>query len=193
MQARETLHHLKYFISDFKHTGAVAPSSRYLAKDVLTPLEKFLRTQPNAPVRILEIGPGTGIFTEGIAKLLRPQDHFDIIERNYHFYNMMHHRFHNGAVCVYHCDILKYEQKRTYDYIFSSLPYETIPQEICAEIWQKKLDMSHPGTIITYYKYLNFNQFRCDFEKEVVKKYLLDDKIVFRNFPPARLFTLKIR
>ncbi len=155
-------------------------------------LEKDLQTRNGTSVKILEIGPGTGIFTEAIQSLIRPYDHFDVIEQNEHFYDLIYSRFQNGNTKVYHGDVLQYQANSSYDFIFSSVPYESLPEDISTQIWQKKLELSHQGTIITYYKYLKPNQFRCSFEKETVKRYLIEDKVILRNIPPAKMYTLCI-
>ena len=57
----------KQFRETFTTTGAVAPSSRFLARAMTAPLARR-----DGPVRVLEIGPGTGAVTGKIVRLLRP-------------------------------------------------------------------------------------------------------------------------
>lgn len=184
--------HIGHFLKNIKHTGAVLPSSKYLANDIVEMLEDILLKKSANPLRILEIGPGTGIFTERISSLIRPVDKFDVVELNDHFFQLIKSKYAKPNVKVIHGDILQYEPAYTYDIIISSVPFESLPSEISEKIWQKKLELSHDGTYITYYKYVNFNRFRCKFEKEVVKQFQVDDKVVIRNLPPARLLTLCI-
>ena len=55
----------RQFREQFETTGAIAPSSRFLAHA----MTRFLRQRDSAAVRVLEIGPGTGPVTEKIIPL----------------------------------------------------------------------------------------------------------------------------
>ncbi|MEX0686427.1 MAG: rRNA adenine N-6-methyltransferase family protein [Balneolales bacterium] len=168
------------------------PSSRYLAKDVVKLLGSNLHSADRAPVKILELGPGNGIFTGYILNHLNQDDHLDVVELNPHFVDIINKKYSADNLHVHHCDFLKFETSYQYDYIFSSIPYEQIHSRISKKIWERKLSMCRDGTYITYYKYINFNRFRCKFEKELVSKYRSDEKVVYLNMPPAKLFTLQI-
>lgn len=181
-----------YFLRDLRKTGAIVPSSKYLAKDVVM----FLRretTRRKAPLKILEIGPGTGTLTQAISSVIRPWDSLDLVEINPHFTRMLRRKFPQDNVNVYYADFLEYSIEYKYDFIFSSIPYETVPEEITRKLWDKKLKCCSEGGKITYYKYLNFNHFRCKYEEELVKRLCIDKRIVFLNLPPAQLFTLENR
>ncbi len=169
------------------------PSSRYLAKDAVRLVVEQLKQKQREPLSILELGPGTGIFTERILPNLKKGDHFDVVELNSYFFNILHRRFRfNGEVRLHHGDFLKFQPDRKYDFVISSLPYERIPIRVTRKMWERKLSYCKPGSYIIYYKYVNFNHFRSRFEKQLVRDYCHDEKIVFLNMPPARLFTLKI-
>ncbi|MEX1137175.1 MAG: rRNA adenine N-6-methyltransferase family protein [Balneolales bacterium] len=168
------------------------PSSRYLAKGMIKVLENNLTLSERKPLKVLELGAGTGAFTGHILKQLRADDHMDVIEINEHFYNMIKKNHQADNLHIHHCDFLKFNSIHKYDYIFSSIPYEQLSPEISKQIWKRKLSLCLDGSYITYYKYVNYKQFRCKFEKEVVHKYKNDKKIVFRNVPPAQVFTLQI-
>jgi len=187
------LFYLRAFIKNLRKTGAIAPSSKYLARDFTRVLSHNLEENDKNPVRVLEIGPGTGSLTKLIIPALRSQDHFDIVELNHDFYRMIRWKYrHLNNVQTHHANILDFEPDQPYDFIFSSLPYEGIPRDISKEIWAKKLQMCKPGSYITYYKYINIKRFRCKFEKEIVSKYCCNEKLVLRNLPPAYLYTLHI-
>jgi len=69
------------FFREFRHhfrtTGAILPSSRFLARALV----RHLRG-PRAPSRILEVGPGTGSVTCEIARRMLPGDRLDAVEIN---------------------------------------------------------------------------------------------------------------
>lgn len=186
--------YLKHFFRDMRYTGAIAPSSKYLARDITQILHKNLRKKNRPPVNILEIGPGTGVLTKRIIKDLNPRDHFDIVEINKNFYDIIQTKYGTPFnVNIHNKDFLDFESDYRYDYIFSSIPYESLPKGESRKLWKKKLTYCKQGTYITYYKYLNFKKFRCKYEKDLVAKYCRDEKVVFLNLPPAKRFTLVIR
>lgn len=168
------------------------PSSKFLAKDVVKLLKHNLHIAGREPVKILEVGAGTGVFTGYILEQLKPDDHLDVVELNSHFYKMIREKYSADNLHLHNDDFLEFNTTHKYDYIFSSIPYEQLPPAVSTQIWQRKLDYCREGSYITYYKYVNFNRFRCKFEKELVSKYGLDEKVVMLNIPPAKLFTLKI-
>jgi phospholipid N-methyltransferase len=185
--------HLVHFFKNLKKTGAIAPSSKFLTKDLLEPLTQALQHQPERPLNILEIGPGTGPLTKRLAQLLRPQDHLDIVEINEAFHQFIQSRFSSDNIAVHHADFLTFDPGKQYDFIFSSLPYESLPTEVSSSIWEHKLELCcEQGSYISYYKYLQFNQFKCDFEREVVDQFKTKRKLVWLNLPPAQCFTLKV-
>ena len=57
---------LREFIRNWKTVGAVAPSSRELAKLMME------AAGVAGAQRILELGPGTGAFTQAIADVMKP-------------------------------------------------------------------------------------------------------------------------
>ncbi|MFW6348204.1 MAG: class I SAM-dependent methyltransferase [Cyclonatronaceae bacterium] len=181
-----------YFLRDISKTGAVAPSSKFLANDIVQYL-KLQINSANRPLRILELGPGTGTLTKAIMKALRPQDSLELVEINPHFCRMLRRKFKDEGIRVHYEDVLEFQPDMRYDYVFSSIPYESIPEEVSEQIWRKKMELCTPEGMISYYKYLNINRFRCKYEKQMVKEFCVDKKLVFLNLPPAQLFTLKMR
>lgn len=186
------LEHLLYFLKDLKQTGAIVPSSKFLAKDLVFHLNKRLSKGDCTPLKILEIGAGTGPLTKQIAKLLRPQDQLDIVEIHKKFYQIIKTKYQSENIHPHHADILNFRPDYHYDFIFSSLPYENMPEHISRNIWQKKLSLCKRDAYISYFKYVKFPGFKSDFEEEVVKKYVQSKKIVLRNLPPAKVYTLEI-
>lgn len=180
-----------YFLKDLRKTGAIAPSSKFLANDITELLRDQLKKN-HKPLKILELGPGTGTLTKAIVSAIRPIDTLELVEINPHFTRMLRRKFPQTNVHVHYADFLEFNQNHCYDYIFSSIPYESIPDEITQKLWKKKLECCCEDGKITYYKYLNFNHFRCKFEKELVRNYCIDERMVFRNLPPAKLFTLLV-
>lgn len=186
------MEHLLYFFKDLKQVGAIAPSSKFLAKDLVVQLKKRLSNDNCPPLNILEVGAGTGPLTKQITKHLRPQDHLDIVEIHKKFYQIITSKYQQSNVRIHHTDILNFQPEHQYNFIFSSLPYENMPEKISQQIWEKKLNLCSRDAYISYFKYLKFRNFKSDFEEKVVKKFGQTKKFVFLNLPPAKIYTLEI-
>ena len=187
------MEHLLYFLKDLKQVGAVAPSSKFLAKDLVCQLKDRLADTDCESLNILEVGAGTGSLTKQIAKHLRSQDSLDIVEIHKKFYQIVGSKYrHSDNIRIHHSDILNFHPQKKYDFIFSSLPYENMPETITKQIWEKKLKLCSPKAFISYFKYLKFRNFKSDFEEEIVDTYGQNKKIVLLNIPPAKIYTLEI-
>src|SRR5262249_17118157 len=68
---------LKGARADFHQTGAIAPSSRFLARAMTSNI-----SAANGPMRVLEAGAGTGALTVAILGALAPGSRLDIYEVN---------------------------------------------------------------------------------------------------------------
>lgn len=170
------------------------PSSRFLAGPAVHRLVDELIKEDRPPLNILELGPGTGIFTERILPNLKKEDHMDVVEINDYFFTILSRRFSDyEEVHLHHQDFLSFDTPRKYDFVISSLPYESIPTDITDKLWEHTLSLCRNESFIVYYKYLNLKNFRSQTEKKIVNDYCMEKKIVLLNVPPARLFTLKIK
>ena len=70
---------LRSFVRDWKTIGSVTPSSRYLVGAMLDKID-FRRVR-----RIVEYGPGTGVFTGEILRRLHPDDSLLALDTEAHF------------------------------------------------------------------------------------------------------------
>jgi len=181
-----------HFISAIRTTGAILPSSRYLVDAAVAQLRTHLRRHPSKPVRILELGPGTGVFTEALVDALRPTDTLDVVELNDSFYRMVHERFHGGQVTVHHMNVLDFNQIEPYDFIYSSIPYRALPSALSTAIWRKKKELVKSDGTIIYYRYVSPAPLQPSLERDMLTRHLHHSEIIWRNMPPAQLFTLQL-
>lgn len=184
--------HLLYFFKDLKQVGAIAPSSKFLAKDLVAKFKKRLSENDCPPLNLLEIGAGTGSLTKQITKYLRPQDQLDIVEIHKKFYQIVKAKYRQDNIHIHHTDILNFDPDHGYDFIFSSLPYENMPEDISQKIWKRKLQLCNTDARISYFKYVKFRDFKSDFEEKVVNEFGQNKKFVLLNLPPAKIYTLEI-
>ncbi len=83
---------LKEAVFAHQTTGAIAPSSRHLARVIVD------KAGVKSARRILELGPGTGVFTEQILRTKADHAHFVALERNENFASRLRHRFPQTAI-----------------------------------------------------------------------------------------------
>lgn len=73
-------------------TGAIAPSSRHLARVIVE------KASVDRARKIVELGPGTGVFTETIVAAKKPQARFLALEFNPNFAARLKNRFPEAQV-----------------------------------------------------------------------------------------------
>ncbi|QDT51050.1 class I SAM-dependent methyltransferase [Symmachiella dynata] len=191
------------FRSRFETTGAVAPSGRFLAGALSGPLKKH-----DGPVRVLEVGPGTGAVTRQIVKHLKPGDRFDLVELNENFVESLNRLFSEEdlfrAVAefseVHLCPLQEFEASEPFDFIISGLPLNNFPAALVEEIFESYWRLLAPGGTLSYFEYMYVRPVRRLVSKSDEKQRLTDlDKIlgthlenhriardwVFVNAPPA--------
>jgi len=154
---RDHITFFREFRDRFETTGAIAPSSRFLARAMTSPMQA--RSQP---ARILEIGPGTGAVTRRIVKLLGPDDRFDLVELNETFARVLKDRFERqpdyarvaNQSEIHVCGIEEFEPLTRYDYIISGLPLNNFPAELVASIFETYFRLLAPGGALSYFEYM---------------------------------------
>lgn len=191
------------FRERFKTTGAIAPSSRFLA----SAMTKSLKQHPG-PTRILEIGPGTGAVTKHIVKYVKENDHFDLVELNDKFAERLEHRFETDPNYarvakqskVHVCPLQEFEASEPYDIVISGLPLNNFPADLVRDIFKSYMQLLAPGGVLSYFEYMYVRPFRkaiCRGEErgrlttldeimnEHTDRYRFKKSWVFVNFPPA--------
>lgn len=99
-------------------TGAIAPSSPRLAEEMTAGLGLERAT------RVAELGPGTGVFTEAVLALLRPEARFTAIEINPRFASSLRERFPQLDVVTGSAEHLALDE---IDVVVSGLPWTAMP------------------------------------------------------------------
>jgi phosphatidylethanolamine/phosphatidyl-N-methylethanolamine N-methyltransferase len=95
-------------------TGAIAPSSPRLAETMTAGLGL------ERAVRVVELGPGTGVFTEAVLALLRPEARFTAYEINPRFASSLRERFPDVDVVTGSAEHLAVDHV---DVVVSGLPW----------------------------------------------------------------------
>jgi len=197
------LEFFKQFRTTFETTGAIAPSSRFLASDMAGPMKQHQGTK-----QVLEIGPGTGAVTRQIVKQIQPGDQLDLVELNDKFVEILHKRFDSEQgfqeikhqTSIHNCPIQEYGAGQEYDYIVSGLPLNNFPTELVGEIFKAYFRLLKPGGVLSYFEYMYVRPVRKVISRgeenqrirqidDIMAKYTQQFRIqtdwVWLNMPPA--------
>lgn len=188
------------FIRHPSEVGAILPSFSGLAKEITREIAK----DKDAPSRnILEVGPGTGVFTEKIIKKMNPSDRLTLVEFSEEFYKELRGKFgHIKNVTIIQGDINKHEPKEKYDVIVSGLPLNSFKADFVKEVFSKFENIIKNNGKISYFQYAvlpsvkrllsnkedreNLNKI-MELKQDFYDKHTLRQAIVLRNCPPARV------
>jgi phospholipid N-methyltransferase len=202
---------IREFRREFRTTGAILPSSRFLARALVSQLRG-----PRSPCRILEVGPGTGSVTREIARRMLPGDRLDAVEINAHFVGLLEQRLREERVLrarrdqvqVIHAAVEDLIGESVYDFIVSGLPLNNFPVAQVRAIFATYRRLLRPGGTLTYYEYVLVRQLKTPFVDRrerrrlfrvgrVVGGYIRDYQIrrerIFINVPPATVRHLRLK
>jgi len=198
------------FRQTFHTTGAIAPSGRVLARAVVKPLSCH-----QVPVRVLEVGSGTGAVSKEIVKQIRPGDWFDLVELNDRFVSTLRHRFATepdfqrvADQCeVLHRAVQEVSTDTKYDYIICGVPFNNFPISLVKEILRHMSKLLRPGGTLSFFEYLWIRRFKSLLANRderrrlggvgvVIERYLsryeFQCDTAWINFPPAMVHHLRV-
>lgn len=174
---------LKTFFKERKQVGALAPSSRFLVKKMCDKID--FSTAKN----IVELGPGTGVFTEELLKRASKDCRIFVIELNEEFYQFLSKKFNDPRIILLkesadNIDAILAEHNVVEaDAILSSLPLAVIPDQIRKRIIIKSYDALKEGGVYVQYQY------SLNAKKLLEKKFgKLKMGFVAINIPPAFVY-----
>lgn len=178
----------KSFIRNFwkekKMVGAMSPSSKFLAQKMLKNVD-FKKAKV-----IIELGPGTGVFTKKILEKMNPDAKLLVFELNEDFYNLLNKEIKDDRMVLIHdsaekiTEYLHKEDLLNADYVISSLPFTNFPKKLTETILKESYDiLKNQG------KYIQF-QYTL-FSKKSLENQFQEVNISFTpiNFPPAFVYT----
>jgi phospholipid N-methyltransferase len=185
-------------IVNYKTTGAVAPSSRYLARAMLQPLVL------NPGCVVVELGPGTGVMTRALLEAL-PADStllaFEISER---FYRFLKEKFPDKRLVLLKTGAEHVQEelrKRGFervDAIVSSLALGFFPDAERRRLLESLVSVMDQHGILTQYQYVQGMEMQNGKLRRFSIRPLLQDyfdtvrcKTVWRNIPPAFVFACR--
>jgi phospholipid N-methyltransferase len=175
---------IKQFWKEKKMVGAMAPSSRFLAQKMLQHIDF-----ESARV-VIELGPGTGVFTDRILEKMHPDAKLLVFELNDNFCNSLKKRITDPRAVIIHDSAEKIEEYLNAegldkaDVVISSLPLANFPSALRQSILEaSKRSLNASG------KYIQF-QYSLQSKKHIKKTFgNVDIDFTPFNFPPAFVYT----
>lgn len=206
----ELLAFLREGLTSFHDTGSLCYTTQYAAQQLSVPL-----TSPRSPLRVLEVGAGTGSVTNSILDRLIPGDSFVTCEINSRFIPLLKSRLashsasknKNIEVSLFPGPVQNLNEDKPYDVIVCALPFLNFSTALVEEIFNKLLRLSTPDTIMSYYQYVGLHHIgktlslkqRRDrlsqlekFFAEIHSTCYEGRTRVWRNFLPIDIFFIKI-
>jgi len=201
---------IKQSFKDFRTTGAIAPSSLFLARAIA----KTLPEQISDDFKVVEVGPGTGSVTGELVKRMNGRGHLDLWEISPEFCKVLRSRISREPVLagmknrinVYEGDIRSHNPGQYYDAVVSGLPFNCFqPEEVRGFIEHFRALLKPQGTL-TWFEYVAIRKIQSPFVSkarraqlkginDVTSSFIRDhqfkQEIIPINFPPARVRQLK--
>ncbi|EKD72885.1 MAG: Ribosomal RNA adenine methylase transferase [uncultured bacterium] len=171
---------LKVLASNPRTMGAILPSSKQLAKEMVTHVTRNLNNV------IVELGAGTGVITERLIQSGIHPSQIIVIECAPELAKQLQERFPTVKIitgdAMNLANLLAYE-KRTINTIISSLPLRSLPKTTTQSILKQiKKMLPKEGRYIQYTYSFMRNPFYA------LRNYeLIASKRIWMNLPPARV------
>jgi phosphatidylethanolamine/phosphatidyl-N-methylethanolamine N-methyltransferase len=185
-------------LADYKTTGAVAPSSRYLARAMLAPLT----LEPGCVV--VELGAGTGVMTQALLDKLPAQSALLAFEINGRFHDYLKKKFSDPRLVLLKrgAEHLQEElQARGYERVagvVSSLALGFFSDPDRRALLESFLPYMDENSVFTQYQYiqgmeLNGKRLRRFSVRPLLREYFgsVQCKTIWRNIPPAFVFACR--
>lgn len=181
MSAVKSLKFIRQYITKPRTTGAILPSSRFLARKMVA------RIDFSAARCIVEYGPGTGVFSEKILAARRDSTVVILLERNEDFCAILREKFRGAENFFIENDsaenIGEHLRARGFeraDFVISGLPFASLPAEVSERILTNTREfLADGGAFITFQYTL--------FKKKIFLRHFPQPEITreIRNVPPA--------
>jgi phospholipid N-methyltransferase len=141
---------LTKFIKSPRTVGSVIPSSRFLVRTMLQPID-WANTRS-----LVELGAGTGVLTRSIRQLCRSDCQVVVFERDHEMREMLQKEFpefiiRSNAEDIQH--VIRSLDMEPVDCIISSLPFANFPADVRERIIENIYRSLRPGGLFVAYQY----------------------------------------
>lgn len=199
---------LREFRRQFHTTGAILPSSRFLAGALARYVREGRDDDAQVPRRVLEVGPGTGSVTDKIVEALGPADQLDLVEINEEFVALLERRFAEepklsavaDRVRILNRPIEEVGDGEPYDRIVSGLPLNNFEVADVQRILGVLEGLLKPGGRLSFFEYFFIRGFRSAVSRgeerqrlrgigatlgEMLRRHEIRRELIWLNTPPA--------
>jgi|SRR3989344_6236 len=182
------VHLIKEYITSYKKTGAICPSSPRLA-EYMTNEENLLSSRC-----VIELGPGSGVITKKILTKISKKCTFFALEINPVFAEKVEKDLGATVYLDSAQNIQKYLQKHNLqhcDMIISSLPWSFFNQQTQKHIFESLYNSLTPeGKIVTFvyltiFLFPSGRRFMMMLNQHFPN---IQKKVVWKNIPPAIVY-----
>jgi phospholipid N-methyltransferase len=178
---------LRSFLRDWRTIGSVTPSSRFLVRAMLE----------NVPFgqarRIVEYGPGTGVFTSAVLRRLAPDGQLLALDTEAHFIESLQARLPDArllpvrgsaAAIQRHLAALGWPGANA---IISGIPYTAMPHDLRVAILRASAAALAPDGVFLAYQY-------SPYIRPLLGQIFdhVETRVVVRNLPPACYFICRL-
>lgn len=179
------------FLRSPNTVGAIAASGRTLALGMVRDLPT------DRPLNIVELGPGTGPFTNAIVQRVHPDSKILAIDREPTFVDWIKGRWPTvDCVCASAVELARLVRERNMaplDHMISGLPFASLPVDETQKILDAIQQTLKPGGTFTTFQYLHGFGLRPGrvFRKTMSERMggPVHRRLVLKNFPPAFILT----
>ncbi len=205
MSISNAISFIRRYVKSPDVTGAIAPSSRYLAETLVAPF-----AEREKPAMVLEVGAGTGAVTTVIGDLLGPEDRLDVCEIQPELADILDNEILNkgklgearrqGRVRLIRGSVEDVDAPDTYDYVISGLPFTAFKLPDVQSILDVIKRNLKPGGTFSYFEYIGLRRMACTLMRgekrdrirelsahldQQIAKHQFAKNTVWRNVPPA--------
>ena len=188
MATADVMTFARAWVAEPRRTGAILPSGTALSKLITSEI-----TQDIGPV--LELGPGTGVFTQALLERGVKQDDLTLVESAPTFARLLQLRFPRARVLP--MDARKLADEGIYDgqplgAVVSGLPLLSLPKGSAEAILAGAFAYMRPSASLYQFTY----GLLCPVPRSILDRLGLQARRVgwiFRNLPPASVYRIHRR
>lgn len=166
-------------------TASVIPSSTRLAKKMVQGLDP-------ASDLVIELGPGTGVFTNQLLAAGISEASLVLVELNHTFAGKLRKKYPEATVINGAAEALPRLQLRKADAVVSGLPLLSMRDKQIETIVSGVFEVMQPGGVLVQFTYGH----RCPIKKHILQQHGLvaqRNSFVLNNFPPASIYHIRKR
>ncbi len=198
----------KGFIEKPFNVDSPLPCSSSVGYELIAPAIARQKKDPHSPLKILEVGAGTGSITHVLAKILRPGDLLDVIEISDTYCSILQKKFGSHHAISIHCTpFLEWAPDYTYDFIVSTLPLNSFDYPVLNRTIEHFKELIKQHGILSYVAIAGITQAKSLLLKGNAKKAHSQNITLLNNFrskyqvtattvmasaPPIRVYHLQI-